>query len=107
MSAVLVDELIEKSVNLTTEERRKLIRSLQEQEKKIESNGKKNISPNIEWLKKHRNEVAGKYVALENGELIAQGKTLREVNQEAKRLGAKKPLFTYVPGENEELWAGW
>ena len=107
MSAVLADELIEKSVDLTTEERRKLIRSLQEQENKTKSNGKKNPSPNIEWLKEHRNEVAGKYVALQDGKLVAQGRTLREVDREAKRLGTKKPLLTYVPGEDEELWAGW
>jgi len=107
MEAVLVDEIIEKVISLKPEERQKVIRALQEEERKIESNKKKNPSPNIEWLKEHRNEVAGKHVALENGKLVGQGKTIREADQEAKRNGAKKPLLTYVPREDEELWGGW
>ena len=106
MQAVL-DEVIEKAATLTSEERRKLIRLLQEQEKKSDLNGRKNPSPNIEWLKEHRNEVAGKYVALKDGKLVAQGRTLREVDQEAKHLGASKALLTYVPRGDEELRAGW
>ncbi|CAN5216379.1 hypothetical protein BH20ACI1_BH20ACI1_13930 [soil metagenome] len=104
---VVLDEIIEKSLSLTSRERSELIHHLQKQEKKVESNGKKNPSPNIEWLKAHRNEVAGKYVALQDGKLIAEGRTLREVDQEAKRKGANKPLLTYVAREDEGLWAGW
>lgn len=106
MQAVL-DEIIEKAAQLSDAERRELIQLLQDEERKTKSTGGKNPSPNIEWLKAHRNEVAGKYVALENGELIAQGRTLREVDQEAKQKGAKKPLLTYVAREDEEIWAGW
>ncbi len=106
MQAVL-DEVIEKVEKLTDEERRELMKFLQKQKGDTEQNGGKNPSPNIEWLKTHRNEVAGKYVALENGKLIAVGKTLREVDREAKRIGAEKPLLTYVAREDEELWAGW
>ena len=107
MSTVLIDKIIEETADLSSEERRELIQLLQEQEKKPESNGRKNPSPNIEWLKKHRNEVAGKHVALENGKLVGQGKTIREADCEARRNGAKKPLLTYVPHEDEELWGGW
>jgi len=107
MEAVLLNEIIEKALNLPPEERQKLIRVLQKEERKIEPNGKKNPSPNIEWLKEHRNEVAGKYVALKNGKLVGQGRTIREADQEAKRNGAEKPLLTYVAREEEELWGGW
>lgn len=103
----VLDEIVEKVPALTSEERRELIKLLREQEIKIVLNGGKNPSPNIEWLKAHRNEVAGKYVALESGELIAKGRTLREVDQEAKKKGAIQPLLTYVAAEDEELWAGW
>ena len=106
MQAV-IDELTEKVPTLTSKERRELMRLLQEEEIKAKQNGGKNPSPNIEWLKAHRGEVAGKYVALEDGELIAVGRTLREVDQEAKRKGARKPLLTYVAREDEELWGGW
>lgn len=107
MPTTVLNELVEKAVVLTSAERRELLRLLQEQEKEIESNGKKNPSPNIEWLKEHRDEVAGKYVALEDGKLVGQGRNIREADQEAKRNGAQKPLLTYVAREDEELWGGW
>ena len=100
-------EIVEKVPTLTSAERRELIQLLQEEERKAKTNGGKNPSPNIEWLKAHRDEVAGKYVALEDGKLIAEGKTLREVDREAKQKGASKPLLTYVAREDEELWSGW
>jgi hypothetical protein len=106
MQAVL-DEIIEKVPILTSKERHKLMLALQKEESKTNQKGGINPSPNIEWLKAHRAEVAGKYVALENGELIAVGATLREVDRAAKEKGAKKPLLTYVAREDEELWAGW
>lgn len=107
MQAIL-DEIIEQTANLTTEEQQKLVGFLQEKLNNPKMNGeKKNPSPNIEWLKKHRGEVAGKYVALENGNLVGQGRTIREADQEAKRNGANKPLLTYVAGEDEEIWGGW
>ena len=107
MSTAILEEIVEKTAELTDAERRELIRLLQEEEAKEKQKSRKNPSPNIEWLKAHRSEVAGKYVALEDGELIAEGRTLREVDREAKRKGAKKPLLTYVAGENEEVWGGW
>lgn len=107
MSTAVLNEIVEKAVVLTRAERRELLRLLQEQEEKIKLSGKKNPSPNIEWLKEHREEVAGKYVALENGKLVGQGRNIREADQEAKRNGAQKPLLTYVAREDEEIWGGW
>ncbi len=106
MQAIL-DEIAEKVPNLTSEERRELMRLLQEEEHKSKTAGGKNPSPNIEWLKEHRNEYAGNYVALFEGELIAFGTTLKEADTKAKAKGYKKTLLTYVAAEDEELWGGW
>lgn len=107
MQAVL-DEIIEKTQKFSDAERDELIRILQEQKNESETNGgKKSVSPNIEWIKEHRSEVAGMHVALENGKLVGQGRTIKEADQAAKRSGAKKFLLTYVPREDEELWGGW
>lgn len=104
----VLDEIIEKTRKFSDAERDELIRVLQDQKNESKTNGeKKGVSPNIEWLKKHRSEVAGKHVALENGKLVGQGRTIKEADQEAKRGGAKKFLLTYVPREDEELWGGW
>jgi hypothetical protein len=121
MSTVL-DEIVEKTSELSSEQRRELIQLLQEQEKKnslksslsissvsvnLESNHKKNPDPNIEWLKKHQSEYAGNYVALKDGEFVAFGKTIKEADVKAKEKGVKKPLLHYIPAEDEEVWGGW
>jgi hypothetical protein len=108
MQAVLIDEMIEKAANLTSEERQKLIRALQKQEGEPKTNGGKgNIHPNTIWIKEHHAEYAGKYVALKDGELIAFGKTIKEADLKAKEKGVKNTMLTYLPKEDEELWGGW
>ncbi len=108
MQAVLIDEMIEKAANLTSEERQKLIRALQKQEGEPKTNGGKgNIHPNTIWIKEHHAEYAGKYVALKDGELIAFGKTIKEADVNAKEKGVKNTMLTYLPREDEELWGGW
>lgn len=107
MQAVL-DEIIERVPKLTTDERQKLIRVLQERESKPKTDGgKRNIHPNTIWIKKHYSEYAGKYVALKDGELIAFGKTIKEADLKAKEKGVKNTMLTYLPREDEELWGGW
>ena len=103
----ILDEIAEKVPNLTSEERRELIQLLQEEERKEKSKGGKNPSPNIEWLKAHRDEYAGNYVALFEGELIAFGRTIKEADTKEKAKGYKKTLLTYIPGKDEVLWGGW
>ena len=107
MQAVL-DEVIEKVAQFSEEERDKLFQFLLETKKKPPTNSAKvSINPNIEWLKKHRSEYAGNYVALKDGELIAFGRTIKEADLKAKAKGAEKTLLHYIPAEDEEVWGGW
>ena len=106
MQAAL-DEVIEKVAQFSDEEREKLIQILQEQKNKNQKNKKTPVSPNIEWLKKHRSEYAGNYVALKDGELIAFGRTIKEADLKAKEKGAKKFLLHYIAAEDEIVWGGW
>ena len=106
MPAVL-DEVIEKTANLTSKERSELIQLLKEQERKISKSIKKNPSPNIEWLKKHQAEYAGNYVALKDGELIAFGGTIKEANSKARKKNIRDSLLHYIPAKDEEVWGGW
>ncbi len=103
----ILDEIAEKVPNLTSQERQELIQLLQEEERKEKPNGGKNPSPNIEWLKIHRDEYAGNYVALFEGELIAFGRTIKEADTKAKAKGYKKTLLTYIPAKDEIVWGGW
>jgi len=106
MQAVL-DEIVQKVPALTSEERRELIQLLQEEENKTTQNVGKNPSPNIEWLKIHRRNYAGNYVALKDGEFVACGKTIKEADLKAKEKGVKNPFLHYIPAEDEIVWGGW
>jgi hypothetical protein len=106
--AIVLEEIMEKSVELTDEDRQKLIKYLQCQETHAKRNFTKgNVSPNIVWLKENRTEFAGKYVALKDEKLVGQEKTLKEAHLQSKENGVEKPLLTYIPKENEEIWGGW
>lgn len=111
MTTVLLEELIEKSAELTDAEKHKLAKYLLSVSPTEKANtaqiNPKSVSPNIAWLKQHRSEVKGQYVALENGKLLAQGQTLREAEQKAFENGAQKPLLTYIPKDDEDVFGGW
>lgn len=49
------------------------------------------------------NEFPGKYIAIFQDKIIANGKTIHEVYEAADRMGIKDPLITYVPRLGEEL----
>ncbi len=100
----ILDEIAEKVPSLTSEERRELLLLLQEEERKEKSEDGKNPSPNIEWLKANRDEYAGNYVALFEGELIAFGRTIKEADTKAKAKGYTKTFLHYIPAKDEVLW---
>lgn len=109
MQAVL-DKIIEQVVKLKPEERRKLIRVLQEQENKPKTNGesaKGYVHPNTIWIKDHHAEYAGKHVALKDGELIAFGNTIKEADLKAKEKGVEKYMLTYLFPLDELPFGGW
>jgi hypothetical protein len=47
----------------------------------------------LQWIKEHRQEYAGQYVALEGDRLVAHGDVLKEVMQQARANGGGQPLF--------------
>jgi predicted DNA-binding antitoxin AbrB/MazE fold protein len=60
-----------------------------------------------EWLRAHRAEYAGKWVALQGSELICSGIGAKEVRDEARAKGIAQPLVVRVPEEPDNLSAGW
>jgi hypothetical protein len=49
-----------------------------------------------EWLATHRREHIGKWIALKDGNLVAEGETGREVFAKVKELGVELPLVLLV-----------
>ncbi|HEX7774692.1 MAG TPA: DUF5678 domain-containing protein [Pyrinomonadaceae bacterium] len=61
----------------------------------------------LDWLKTHREEYAGQYVALVGDTLVGHGRTMREANEQARKNGAKDPFLVHLTSESEVLFAGW
>jgi predicted DNA-binding antitoxin AbrB/MazE fold protein len=63
--------------------------------------------PEMEWLHSRGVEYAGKWVALQDNELICSGTGAKEVRDEARAKGFSQPLVVRVPEEQDRLSAGW
>jgi hypothetical protein len=61
---------------------------------------------NMEWMKANGQEFGGQYIALENGRLVATGRTLREAREAVHAAGKPKAFVTYLPKPDEVLEAG-
>lgn len=61
----------------------------------------------LEWLKAHREEYAGQYVALAGDVLVGHGRTIREAHEQAKEKGVENPFLVRLTSESEVLLAGW
>ena len=59
------------------------------------------------WLKSHREEYAGQYVALAGDMLVGHGPTIREAHEQARQQGVENPFLVRLTSESEVLFAGW
>jgi hypothetical protein len=61
----------------------------------------------LAWLKAHREEYAGQYVALDGDRLAGSGKTMREANEQAQQQGVTHPFLVHIPSEQDVPFGGW
>ena len=59
------------------------------------------------WLKAHREEYAGQYVALDGDRLVGTGVTIREAHEQARRQGVERPFLTHISSVNDAPFGGW
>jgi hypothetical protein len=60
-----------------------------------------------EWLRQHRHEYPGQYLAIEGDKLYAHGSDGRKTLAEARQAGAKHPVIVRVEAEDELPFGGW
>ena len=58
---------------------------------------------NLEWMKANSQEFGGQHIALENGRLVATGRTFREARESALAAGKPNAFITYLPKPDEAL----
>lgn len=103
-------EIIDKARNLPFGEQQRLLRALQEnlerQKDEAASQDEEMRRRRLEWLKAHREEYAGQYVALDGDRLVGEGATIREAREEALQNGVANPFLVRLESENTVLPAG-
>jgi hypothetical protein len=62
----------------------------------------------MRWVREHRSEYAGQWVALDGDRLVASGVDARGVYEQARVEGVAAPFVERVEGEEPEaVWGGW
>jgi hypothetical protein len=115
MTTAVIDEIVTKVNEMTDADRAELLRRLSQPtpaKRSTRKAPKKGIirpeNPNLTWIKANSDDYKGNYVALQDGKLIAYGRTIKEADQAAKAKGVSKPFLHYIMGDDEiAWWGGW
>jgi hypothetical protein len=81
---------------------RQILNSPSEQEQRQEAarvlarDGLRDFTADRQWLADHRDEYAGQWVAIKDGQLISNGSNAKEVHQAAKDAGHLDALLVLV-----------
>ncbi|MGH9834763.1 MAG: DUF5678 domain-containing protein [Blastocatellia bacterium] len=65
------------------------------------------ISREKQWLKEHRHEYVGQWVALDGDRLISHGTNAREVSEATREAGVKTPFLAHIDPDEELPFGGW
>jgi hypothetical protein len=104
MADITVENILTQIAQLPPEERRKLRQLLEQQEQRTKPPLDKRVPPRpapdstreMKWLREHRREYIGQWVALDGDRLIAHGANAKEVFAAADADGAYLPLITFI-----------
>jgi hypothetical protein len=61
----------------------------------------RDLTEDYKWLKAHRAEYVGQWVALKDGQLISHGQNLKEVHAAAKASGHPDALLRFVEPDSD------
>ena len=117
MSGEQLTALKEQLVWLTAQEKRDLARFLEDEAARDSAGASQPIADpqsaartraqHMAWLKAHREEYAGRYVALDGDRLVGSGATIREAHDMARRSGIEHPFLTHISSANDAPFGGW
>lgn len=112
MSSKQLDALKEQLAQLTRQQKLELAQFLSEQAGSDISGGPSESDAlkreqHLVWLKAHREEYAGQYVALDGDRLVGCGATIREAHQQARGQGVERPFLVHVSSANDAPFGGW
>lgn len=65
------------------------------------------LTREMRWLKEHRHEYVGQWVALAGDRLLSYGPNAREVAEAARAAGVAIPFITQIDPPDELPFGGW
>lgn len=114
-----LEQIIDEARSLSPAEKRKLRQALdleleqmnvqdRAQPTHTENGDDETRERRLEWLKSHREEYGGQYVALDGDRLVAVGPNYRVAREKARAAGKTNAFVTYLskPDEMAEM-GGW
>ncbi len=114
-----LEQIIDEARSLSLAEKRKLRQALDLELEQVkaqdraqpthsENGGRETRERRLKWLKSHREEYGGQYVALDGDRLIAVGPNFRVAREKALAAGKTHAFVTYLskPDEMAEM-GGW
>jgi len=112
MSSEQLDALKEQLLQLTPQEQLELARFLFEQVESDIPTSKSKMDAlkreqHLVWLKAHREEYSGQYVALDGDRLVGSGATISEAHAQARKQGVDDPFLVHVSSEIDAPFGGW
>ena len=115
MSVELIDTIKQQAATLTAQEKLQLAHHLLEQARLDQPTpGNKSTTADavrrerFEWLKAHREEYGGQYVALDGGQLVPLDQTTASLEEGAHAAGKPHAFVTYLSKPDEVAeWGGW
>lgn len=103
-------QIIEEVKQLPVEDRRRLSAALNAIDADADADKIHGYRTNEEeraWIKAHRDEYLGQWVALDGDQLIAHGANARAVYDAARALGVEIPYIDRVEPPVEAFMGGW
>ena len=113
-----LEQIIDETRSLTPAEKRKLrqvldreldqVKENERTQPALDNNHEQTRKRRLEWLKSHREEYGGQYVALDGDQLLAVGPNYRDAREKALAAGKPNAFVTYLskPDEIAEM-GGW
>ena len=103
-----LEQILAEAKKLPTDDQRRLRDALDDVSSNGDAEGSyKTYDGERAWIKDHRDEYLGQWVALDDDRLIARGTDAKEVYDLARKQGITAPYLVHVTPKVEAYVGGW
>ena|ERR1044071_4693334 len=107
MENVTFEEVLKAFRALPPDQQRQLLSEIIKENTATSNGGNNRFERELRWLREHRTEYSGQWVALDGDRLISHGSNAQEVFAAAESSGVRLPLVTRVEPQDDLPFGGW